>query len=250
MKNSPQSVIDSYKRRQRIMPWIIGILAILLVGAGIVILIMSFSQPGSILAPVPTATQTATNTKVVLPPTETPLPPTATLTPTSTSTATMTLTPTPVGPYEYTVQANDTCWDIAVKNKVDLAALLALNNFPAGTCPIVPGQKIMIPAAGQTLPTATPVDVSKMLPGSVYKYTVQLGDSLRAIALMFHSTQAAIIAANPTTITDPNKLVAGQVLNIPVNIATEVPTSVPTSTKSATKTNTPVPPTATATATP
>ena len=75
----------------------------------------------------------------------------------------------------------------------------------------------------------------------------QLGDSLRAIALVFHSTQAAIIAANPTVITDPNALVAGQVINIPVNIATQVPTAVPTSTKSTTKTNTPLPPTATAT---
>jgi LysM repeat protein len=105
----------------------------------------------------------------------------------------------------------------------------------------------MIPAPGQVMPTSTPVDTSKLLPGSIYKYTIQLGDSLRAIALMFHSTQAAIIQANATTITDANALVAGQVINIPVNIATPVPTAVPTSTKSATKTNTPVPPTATAT---
>jgi len=243
MKNSPQSVIDSYKRRQRIMPWIIGILAVLLVGAGIVILVMSFSQNGGFLAPAPTATETATSTKVVLPPTATPLPPTETLTPTMTLTPTATMTLTPVGPFEYTVADKDTCWDLAIKFKVDLAALLALNNFPAGACPISPGQKIMIPAPGSVLPTATPVDTSKLLPGSIFKYTIQLGDSLRAIALMFNSTQAAIQLRNPT-ITDPNKLVAGQVIDVPVNIATQVPTAVPTSTKSATKTNTPVPPTA------
>ncbi len=232
MKNSPQSVIESYKRRQKIMPWVIGILAILLVGAGIVILIMSFSQGGSLFAPPATATPTATNTKVVLPPTATSIPPTITNTPTNTSTPTMTLTLTPVGPFEYTVQAKDTCWDLAIKYKVDLAALLALNNFPAGTCPITPGQNIMIPAPGQVLPTATPVDITKLLPGSIYKYTVQLGDSLRAIALMFHSTQDAIQKANPT-ITDVNKLNAGDVINVPVNIATPVPTAVPTSTKNA-----------------
>jgi LysM repeat protein len=247
MKNSPQSVIESYKRRQRVMPWIIGILAVLLVGAGIVILVMSFSQNGSLFAPPATATPTATNTKVVLPPTSTPLPPTVTLTPTQTLTPTATMTLTPVGPFSYTVADKDTCWDLAIKFKVDLAALLALNNFPAGTCPLIPGQPIMIPAPGQTLPSATPVDVSKLLKGSIFKYTVQLGDSLRAIALMFNSTQAAILAANTTTLTDANKLVAGQVLNIPVNIATPVPTAVSTSTKSATKTNTPVPPTATKT---
>jgi len=238
MKNSPQSVIESYKRRQRIMPWIIGILAVLLVGAGVVILVMAFSQPGAPFAPAPTATDTPTSTKIVLPPTSTPLPPTATDTPTQTLTPTMTLTLTPVGPFEYTVADKDTCWDLAAKYKVDLNALLALNNFPDGTCPIQPGQKIMIPAPGQTLPSATAVDVSKMLPGAIYKYTIQLGDSLRAIALAFHSTQDAIIKANPS-ITDPNKLSAGQVINIPVNIATPVPTAVPTSTKNPTKTNTP-----------
>ena len=247
MKNSPQSVIESYKRRQRIMPWIIGILAVLLVAAGIVILVMSLGQGGGFLAPPPTATATVTNT---ISPTATVPSPTATATATLTETPTLTVTMTPVGPFEYTVQDKDTCWDLAnLKFKVDLPTLLALNNFPVGTCPIQPGQKIMIPAPGQKLPSPTPMDVSKMAAGTVIQYVIQLGDTLRGIALQFHSTQDAIIKLNPT-ITDANKLVAGVTIKIQVNIATPVPTIAPTSTAKPTGTVTPVPPTATVTKTP
>src|SRR5450759_3673579 len=249
MKNSPQSVIESYKRRQKILPWVIGILAVLLVGAGIVILVMSFSQGGSFLAPAATATETATSTKLVLPPTATVPSPTVTATNTQTLTPTLTMTMTPAGPFEYTVQINDTCWDLSIKFKVDLAALMALNNL-TDTCLLNPGQKIMIPGPGQVLPSATPMDISKLLPGAQIDYVIQLGDSLRAIALKFNSTQASILLLNPT-ITDANKLDAGMKIQIKVNIATPVPTAVPTST-SATKlapsaTSTPVPPTATKT---
>ncbi len=245
MKNSPQSVIDSYKRRQRVMPWIIGVLAVLLVAAGIVILVMSLGQ-GGFLAPQPTATATATNTSTA---TATVPSPSPTLVPTQTFTPTLTVTVTPVGPFEYTVQEKDTCWDLAVKYKVDLATLLALNNFAVGTCPIQPGQKIMIPAPGQTLPTSTPIDITHMAAGTQITYTIQLGDTLRAIALQFRSTQDSIMKLNPTVIKDANTLVAGTTIKIQVNIATPVPTIGATSTPkpTGTKTLTPVPPTATAT---
>ena len=246
MKNSPQSVIESYKRRQRIMPWIIGILAVLLVAAGIIILVMSLGQGGGFLAPPATATATVTNT---VSPTATVPSPTATATATLTETPTLTVTMTPVGPFEYTVQDKDTCWDLAAKYKVDLPALLALNNFAVGTCPIQPGQKIMIPAPGQKLPSPTPQDVSKMGPGTVITYVIQLGDTLRGIALQYHSTQDAILKLNQT-ITDANKLVAGVTIKIPVNIATPVPTIAPTSTAKPSGTVTPVPPPATLTKTP
>ena len=225
------------------MPWIIGILAVLLVAAGIVILVMSLGQ-GGFLAPAATATATATNTSTA---TATVPSPTATATTTVTATPTVTVTMTPVGPFEYTVQEKDTCWDLAIKFKVDLPTLLALNNFPVGTCPIQPGNKIMIPAPGQTLPTATPIDITNMAAGTQITYTIQLGDTLRAIALQFHSTQDSIVKLNPTVITDPNKLVAGTTIKIQVNIATPVPTIGATSTPKPTGTKTPVPPTATAT---
>ena len=96
-------------------------------------------------------------------------------------------------------------------------------------------RQIQIPAPGQTVPTATPVDVSKLAAGTLLEYTVQPNDTLRGIALQFNSTQLAIQTQNK--LTDPNKLVAGQKLVIPVNIATPVPTT----------TNTPLPKTGTPT---
>lgn len=212
------------------MPYVVGGLAALLVIAGIVILVLALKPGGLSLAPEPTATATlppATNTVA---PTNTPQPPTATTTPTITLTPTPTVTNTPTGPFEYTTLEKDNCWDISIKFKVDLAALLALNGFPPGQCPISTGQKIMIPAPGQVLPSPTPVDVSKLLPGSLLEYTIQQGDTLRAIALAYNSTQLAIQAQNPTKIKDLNALVAGEKISIPVNIATPVPTTTNTPT--------------------
>jgi LysM repeat protein len=230
-RSNPQNVIDSYKRRQRMTPYVIGGLAALLVIAGVVILVLAL-RPGG-LSPAPTATPTEVPPTMTTVPTDTQPPPTATQTSTITSTPTPTITSTPTGPFEYKVLENDNCWDIAVKFEVDLNTLLALNSFPAGQCPITTGQTILIPAPGQTVPTATPVDISKMAPGTLFEYTVQPSDTLRGIALQYNSTQLAIQTQNK--LTDPNLLVAGQVLMIPVNIATPVPTT----------TNTPLPRTST-----
>lgn len=243
-KSSPQDVIESYKKRQKMMPYLVGGLAIALVVIGVLILLMALSG-GQLFAP-PTATPTLTNTPTATKaPTATPVPPTATLTATITLSPTTAPTPTVAGPFEYTVLANDNCWDIANKFKVEITVLLAINNFNPGTCPIVPGQKIMIPAPGQTLPTPTPVDVTKLTPGFLLEYYVQPNDTLRGIALLFYSTEDAIIKQNK--ITDRNLIQVGQKLLIPVNIATPVPTLAPTSTSAVT--STPVPPTATLTVT-
>ena len=227
-QTNPQNVIQSYKRRQRMTPYVIGGLAALLVIAGIVILVLALKPGGFSLVPQPTATATSLPATSTSAPTVTPQPPTITTTPTITLTPTATITNTPAGPFEYTVLEKDNCWDVSIKFKVDLNALLALNNFPAGLCPITTGQKIMIPAPGQVLPTATPVDVSKLVSGTRLEYTIQTGDTLRGIALTYNSTQAAILDLNK--LTDPNKLVAGNKIFIPVNIATTVPTTTNTAT--------------------
>lgn len=251
-RSNPQNVIDSYKRRQRVTPYVIGGLAALLVIAGVVILFLAL-RPGG-LAPLPTATPTDIPPTMTTAPTATQEQPTSTATQTATitSTPTPTITVTPTGPFEYKVLENDNCWDIAAKFKVDLNTLLALNSFPAGQCPITTGQTILIPAPGQTLPTATPVDTSKLAPGTLFEYIVQPNDTLRALALQFNSTQLAIV--NQNKLADPNKLVPGQKLVIPVNIATPVPTttntSLPrTSTSGPTATATATKPAATATVT-
>jgi LysM repeat protein len=231
-KDSPQSVIDSYRRRQQMAPYFMAGLAILLVVVGIIILVVWFTSSGQIISPsalVSTETATLVNTA-----TATPTVPTATVTPTATETVTPTITETatPSGPFEYTVQENDTCWDIAVTNNVDLEVLLALNNF--GTdCPIKPGDKILIPLQGSVLPTLTALPTGSR--GLKIEYTVRTGDTLAIIASNYNSTVEAIMQENE--IEDANKINVGDKLIIPVNIVT------PTATRAATITNTPGGPT-------
>ena len=222
-KDSPQSVIDSYRRRQQMAPYFMAGLAILLVIVGIIILVVWFTRSGKKISsiaqaasPSPTFTSSATSTSV---------PPTATVANTSTITLTPTITETstPSGPFEYTVQENDTCWDIAQKNKVDLEVLLALNNF-GNACPIKPGDKILIPLAGSQLPTFTPIPTD--VRGLKIEYFVQTGDTLARIASRYNSTIDAIIKENK--IADANKINVGDKLIIPVNIVTPTATRAPT----------------------
>jgi LysM repeat protein len=215
-------------------PYFLAGLAGLLVIVGIIILVIWFTRSGKSISPVAlAASETPT---VTITATQTPVPPTATSTetPTITVTPTVTITATPSGPFEYTIQENDTCWDIAQKNKVDLEVLLALNNF-GNACPIKPGDKILIPVAGSTLPTFTPIPTD--VRGVKIEYFVQTGDTLALIASRYNSTVDAIVTENK--ITDVNKINVGQKLVIPVNIVT------PTATRAPTNTVTPGGPTAT-----
>ncbi|HEX9027969.1 MAG TPA: LysM peptidoglycan-binding domain-containing protein [Anaerolineales bacterium] len=220
------------------MPFFVGGLAVVLVAVGVIILVVWFTgpnRPALALFASPTPTNTATFT-----PTPTVPSPTPTLTPTVTLTPTLTVTPTPSGPFEYTVVEKDTCWDIAAKYKVDVMVLLALNNFAPNTCPIAAGQKILIPSPDQTLPTATPLPTG-LAKGTKIEYIVQLGDSIGAIVAKFNTTVEAIQAIKENNLTDPNKLVAGQKLIIPVNINTPVPTKPVKATATATATATKAP---------
>jgi LysM repeat protein len=218
-KYSPQNVLDSYRRRQRVLPYLIGGLAALLVIVGLIILIIYFVGPSSPFAAKPTATPTATATNTATPTIPTPTP---TLTITETVTPTETQTSTPPGPVEYVVKEGETCWGIADKFKVDLAVLIALN--PTIDCAkIQPGDKLMIPSENMVLPTATPPDLTQIAPGTYVEYTVQGGDTLATIASMWNTTVAQIRKDNPL-ITDPNKIEVGQKLRIKVNIVTPTPT--------------------------
>jgi LysM repeat protein len=242
-KDSPQSVIDSYQKRQKMLPFLVGGLAVLLVAVGVIVLIIWLTGSGgagiSLFATsTPTPTETFTPTPVT--PTSTP-----TETVTLTQTPTVTITFTPTGPQEYTVQQNDNCWSISQKFKVDFAVLLAINNFGSG-CPINPGQKILIPTANQTMPTVTAL-ASDIVRGTKITYIIQLGDTLDSIAARFQTTKELIILDNK--ITDANTLFAGQTLIIKYGMATPTLTRVPTSTTGPTSaaTNTPVPSAATST---
>lgn len=222
-KNSPQSVINSYKKRQHMMPYLVGGLAALLVIVGIIILVSVFSKSDKPVISI-FATKTPTPT-LTFTPTPTVPSPTPTVTNTPTETPTVTPTPKPTGPRDYTVQEGDSCWDIAMKEEVDLDVLLAINNFTSGTCPIKPGDIIKIPGADQELPTETPLP-DNLPRGTRIEYYVKTGETLASIAGKFNSTVERIMTDN--NITDANAIQAGQKLIISVNIVTPTRTLQPT----------------------
>lgn len=238
-KDSPQKVIDSYRKQQKIMPFVFGGLAVVLVVVGIVMLVMwlggserSLTNLFASATPTPTLTYTASP----IPPTETP-----TLTPIPTETLTPTVTLTPSGPFEYTVLEKDNCWDIAAKFNVNVEVLLAINSFPANQCPITPGMKILIPTADQTLPTSTPWVISSIPRGQVVEYSVERNDTLAIIASKFNSTVDEIVALNK--LANSNTIYIGQILKVKVNLVTPTKTLGPTSTPAPTKTSGTVQPT-------
>lgn len=223
-RKSPQDVLNGYKKRQRVSPVFIAILAVLLVIIGIVIIVLWITGGGFSLnlfnkEPTPTST---------MPPTPV-LSPTPSVIPTETPTPTLTVSPTPSGPFEYEVLEFDSCWGISEKFEVDLQTLLAINNFEDGICLIYPGLKIKVPAPGQTLPTPTPIPPD-MASGTRIDYTVQAGDSIRSIADQFNSTVEDILAINKDKIDDENNIPVGVILVVRVNLVTPTPTFAPTST--------------------
>jgi LysM repeat protein len=218
-RDDPRKLIASYKKRQQMLPFFIWGFALLLVIVGIIILVVWLvnpSQPKFSLFASATPTTTATLTPTEIPPTAT-----FTITSTVTETPTVTVTPTRSGPIEYSVVDGDTCFDISNTFDVDLMVLLAINNFSAGTCPIKPGDTIIIPAPNQELPTATPWPAN--LPrGTKLPYVVQLGDTLDLIANKFLSTVEDIMELN--NLDNSNQIFAGQILEVRVNLVTPIPT--------------------------
>ncbi len=235
-KKNAKDIISSYRKKQKLGPYILGGVAILLAIAGIVLLVIYLVGGGSgaqislFKSKTPTPTET---------PTPTPVTPTATatMTATATLTPTITMTPTPSGPFEYEVQEGDNCFDIAAEFEVDIEVLLALNNLD-GTCLINPGDIILIPTTDQELPTSTPLPTD-LAPGTLIQYTVRAGDTLTNLAEQFFSTMERIIQeTNKYRLTndldeleDQNDIKVGDILIIPYYIATPAPTA----------TNTPAP---------
>jgi LysM repeat protein len=221
-RQSPQDVINSYKKKRPFFPIFIAVMATILVLIGIAIIVIWLTGGGlslNLLNKAPTPTNTMQPTPVISP--------TATNMPTETPTPTLTTQPTLSGPIDYVVKSGDTCWDLSTTYKVDPAVLLAINNFPNGTCPIYSGQTIKIPAPGTTLPSPTAVP-SNLKGGTKITYTVQTGDSVLTIASKFNSTVADIISQNK--LTNPNNISPGLKIIVRVNLVTPTPTFAPTST--------------------
>lgn len=239
-------LLSSYRKRQNSSKAVVGILAGVLVVAGLTLMTLwGFGKLGGSALPF-LATKTSTPTNTLVPTatsTSTPVPPTAI----PSNTPTITLTPTQSGPVPYVVMASDTsCWSIAEKFGLDnegLRVMLYINGFPPDTCLIREGDTILIPATWQTLPTATnlPTDTK---PGTVVNYYAEPGASFASIAQFFNSTIDRILResniyrkANSLTLwTAQSALQVGDLVRVPVFIVTPTPT--PTATRTVTPTAT------------
>jgi len=241
-----KNTIDTYRKRQQLLPIVIGIAAILLVIVGVIIVVVALSgvKGGFNLFASKTPTPTVTLT-----PTNTPLP---TATETITLTATITTTPTASAPYVYTVKQGDSLYKLSQDNNLGdygIVLILLLNpNIDPVTGNIQVGQKINMPNPGMHVPTATPWPTNAP-PGTRINYFVMPGDSLNGIAAKLNSTVDAILAANTTILSKgiSTTLSPGWLLTVPVNLVTPVPTLRPTPTGTSPVTATP---SSTASATP
>jgi LysM repeat protein len=216
--------------------------------------------PNIALAPTPTSIPLIDLTTPVAEPSPTPtLADVPTLVvPFSPSTPILTTSSPAARPATYTVQVGDWLSKISRQFGVTNQALLDANpNLNLSV--LIPGQVLNIPGGvgggSQSTPTKTtqaPNPTSTPVPSTPRTgkttYTVQFGDWLSKIARQFGVTNQAILAANPDL--NPNLLVPGQVITIPVAGApapTSTPgsnlnaTPVPTSNTTRTPTSTPRP---------
>lgn len=118
-----------------------------------------------------------------------------------------------------TVAPGETLWEISAGYGTTVEQFLRVNPQIGTGMTIYPGQKLCVPAE-VAIPTAPP-PVGPPPPGCQGGTIaiVAAGDTLSGLATRFGVSLAAIIRANPQ-ITDPNVLVVGQYVCIPLGLAT------------------------------
>lgn len=210
-------VIQAYRRRrQRMVPFLLGALAVVLLVVGLVLVVIWFTSdnPPQISDVLRRDTDTPEPSNTPQPPSQTPAP---------SDTPEPTLTPTPTGPITYVVEEGDSLSSIADQFQVTIDMLIAANDLEDPNS-IDVGTELTIPDPEAELPTETPLPET-LVPGSTIEYTVRTGDTLQAIAERFNSTVEAIAEANDL---DPEDvLFVGLRLIVPVEIVTPVPTDTP-----------------------
>jgi LysM repeat protein len=183
-------VIEAYrKRKERLVPLILGGLAIVLLVVGIFFVILWFTGDSPPALPGFFASKTPTPTE-----TQTPRP-----------------------------EPGDTLSSIAENFGVEIVLLMALNDITDPNELFV-NTEIIIPESEAQLPTKTPLP-ENLFPGQKIEYQIQPGDTLETIAAQFNSTAEAIAELN--AIEDPNSIGVGQIILVPVDIATPTPTFTP-----------------------
>ncbi len=132
---------------------------------------------------------------------------------TSEATASVTPSPTAVSGSTYVVQPGDNLFRIALRNGLTTQQLAQANGITNPNIIFV-GQRLIIPGAGGTPVTVTPVTpTTTPEPPETTSYTVQPGDTLYRIAVRYSTTVAELVSLN--TIPNANLIYVGQVLRIP-----------------------------------
>lgn len=113
----------------------------------------------------------------------------------------------------YIVMRGDTLKALANRFGTSLDVLVSLNRDITNINVIYEGQRLIVPS-DSGVPSTPP-------PASGQSYIVQRGDTLRIIAGRFDTTVNAILKVNPQ-IVDPNRIYAGQAINLPAGLSTYV----------------------------
>jgi LysM repeat protein len=113
-----------------------------------------------------------------------------------------------------TVRLGDTLAAIAARTHTTVAALAVANGI-ANPNRIVAGTVLRIPGTGAPSTGASGPGPGANAAGAPQTVVVRVGDTLSAIAARTHTTVRALVAANG--ITNPNRIIAGTVLRLPVS---------------------------------
>jgi peptidoglycan endopeptidase LytE len=110
---------------------------------------------------------------------------------------------------DYVVKSGDSLWKIATNNQVSVNNLKTWNNLNSDI--IFPGQKLLLNANGAA-PSQPSPSPAPSTPATT-AYTIKAGDSLSLIARNHQTTITNLLALNPS-ITDVNRIFAGQRINV------------------------------------
>jgi len=116
----------------------------------------------------------------------------------------------------YIVMRGDTLKALTNRFGTSMDVLVSLNPDITNINVIYEGQRMIVPS-GSGVPSTPPPPP----PASGSSYTVQRGDTLRKIAARYDTTVDAILKVNPQ-IADPNRIYAGQIINLPAGPSTYV----------------------------
>lgn len=117
------------------------------------------------------------------------------------------------------VRPGDTLSAIALRNGTTVAVLVSLNRL-SDADRIYPGERIILPSPSRSTTTAQTSSSKTIL------HVVRWGEQLSGLAARYGTTVAAIVRLN--NLTDPNRILAGQRLLIPVP-GSATPQSAPSS---------------------